>query len=401
MRPIEGNIIDKLELGRKSEKLLEDLKNEQERERSIFAMIPIGIAVATDSSCQEIIHNPASAEIFRIPGWHSTSFANPKHPPVGAYQNNKLLVAEQMPLQRAAWKGENVDDMEFMIRWPDGVTKHIQASSRPLLNREGKIIGAICTTKDITPLENKNHELQEKNKNLEDIVRERTEALLEMQSQFARLSRLDLMGELAGSIGHEIRNPMTTVRGYLQLLLNNQTTTDTNAIFEIMIDELDRANDIITEFLSIAQTKTSELKDCNLNTIITSQFPLMEARCIMSDVTLKTELDLLPLLKLDAKLITQLLLNLVHNGLEAMDDGGVLTISTYTTGSEVILSVADQGKGIPPQNMEKISKPFFTTKESGTGLGLPVCQTIARKHDAVIDCQTSKNGTTFIVKFKI
>ncbi|MCW3490129.1 two-component system sensor histidine kinase NtrB [Dethiobacter alkaliphilus] len=398
---LASDFLETLQLGGRSEQLLKELKDEKEREKSIFSLIPIGIAVAPNRGCYEVIHNPASAEIFRLTGWQSISFTNPKHPPISTYQHGKLLTPEEMPLQRAAWKGEKVDDMEFMARWPDGVTKYIQSSSIPLLNSQGQIIGALCTVKDITPQKITKHQLQAQNKNLEHIVSERTKELLDMQTQFSRLSRLDLMGELAGSLGHEIRNPLTTIRGYLQLLLQNKSTTDINTIFEIMIEELDRANEIITEFLSISKSKASEFKDCNLNNIINSLFPLLEARGLMENITIKTELNEIPLLKLDAQLINQLLLNLVHNGLEAMEDGGVLTIRTHRTDDEVVLSVADQGHGVPPEYTEKILNPFFTTKESGTGLGLPVCLTIARKHDAKVKCQSDKNGTTFYVHFKI
>ena len=394
-----SNFFDNLELRKRSRQLLQDLKDEKERERTILSLIPIGISIATDPSCEEIIHNPASAEIFRVPGWHSLSLANPNRPHIDVYQNGKILSPEEMPLQRSTYRGETSDDVELVLHWPDGVTKHIQMSCRPMLDEDNQIIGALSTVKDITHIKKAKIELKTKNENLETVVRERTESLLYLQAQFSRLSRLDLLAELAGSIGHEIRNPMTTVRGYLQLLLSNQNTTDSNIIFELMIEELDRANSIITEFLSISKNKNIEFKECDLNQIISTLFPLMEARGLMTNVTITLELNEVPALKLDAQLINQLLLNLVHNGLEAMPKGGVLTIRTYTYKDEVIMSIQDEGPGIPPAYQSQILNPFFTTKENGTGLGLPVCDTIVRNHDAKIHFTSSKNGTTFFIIF--
>ncbi|KUK63541.1 MAG: Signal transduction histidine kinase, nitrogen specific, NtrB [Desulfotomaculum sp. 46_80] len=94
-----------------------------------------------------------------------------------------------------------------------------------------------------------------------------------------------------------------------------------------------------------------------------------------------------------------MILNLTRNGLEAMDKGGYLTIKTFTDGQSVILAVKDQGKGILPEHMDKLYMPFFTTKDSGTGLGLAVCYKIAARHNAKIDLETSPAGTTFFVSF--
>jgi signal transduction histidine kinase len=103
---------------------------------------------------------------------------------------------------------------------------------------------------------------------------------------------------------------------------------------------------------------------------------------------------------LDEKEIRQLILNLVRNGLEAISPGGVIRIRTFSEEDEVVLSVQDNGKGINPDVLEKLGTPFFTTKDTGTGLGLAVCYSIAARHNARIDIETGPEGTTFFVKFK-
>ncbi|WP_345788099.1 ATP-binding protein [Desulfotomaculum copahuensis] len=217
----------------------------------------------------------------------------------------------------------------------------------------------------------------------------------------ARLDRLNLVGEMAAALGHEVRNPITTVRGFLQLLEDKKELSSFREYFDLMIDELDRASAIITEFLSLAKNKTIELKEENLNHILTAMLPLLQSDSAKMDKSVHLELSDIPALLLDEKEIRQVILNLVRNGLEAMPPGGRLTIKTYREDTEAVLAVQDQGNGLPPGVLERIGTPFFTTKENGTGMGLAVCYSIAARHKAKIDIETGPAGTTFLVKFTL
>jgi two-component system, sporulation sensor kinase E len=221
-----------------------------------------------------------------------------------------------------------------------------------------------------------------------------------LSSEMARLTQMNLVGEIAASIGHEIRNPMTCVRGFLQMIKDSDGNPEYKDYYDLMIDELDRANSIISEFLSLANNKKVDLQLQNLNSIIQSIAPLIIADAIAQDKTVSVDLGEITPLLLDHKEIRQLILNLTRNGFEAMQAGGNLSISTYEENGEVVMSVADEGCGIEPDILEKISMPFFTTKEHGTGLGLPACYSIAGRHNAKIEIRTGKNGTCFLVKFK-
>lgn len=221
------------------------------------------------------------------------------------------------------------------------------------------------------------------------------------EKEMSRLDRLNLVGEMAASIGHEIRNPLTTVRGYLQLFQKKEETIEYYEQFQTMIDELDRANLIITEFLSLAQNKAIEFKLCNLNTIISTLFLLIQADAFRYGHTVQIEMGNVPDINLDEKQLRQLLLNLTRNAFEAMNTGGTLTIQTYVDGDNAVLAVRDTGGGIPPRILEKIGIPFLTTKEDGVGLGLAVCYRIAHHHSAKIDVKTSSQGTTFLIAFQI
>lgn len=245
----------------------------------------------------------------------------------------------------------------------------------PLVTPSGQIEGVIVNARDIT--EKKNTE-----------------------GHLARLEALNLVGEMAASIGHEVRNPMTTVRGFLQLLNNKDEFKKYSNHFHLMINELDRANSIITDFLSVTKKRSVNKSKMNLNKIIQNMTILIKANAIVENKEVVLELNDIPDLILDEREIDQLLLNLARNGLESMDAGGTLTIKTLRIDNEVILIVEDEGTGIPTDIIAKIGTPFITTKETGTGLGLTVCFNIANRHNAVIDFETGDKGTIFYVRFK-
>ena len=221
----------------------------------------------------------------------------------------------------------------------------------------------------------------------------------QLDKELSRFDSLNLVGEIAASIGHEVRNPMTTVRGYLQMFLSKNEFALHKERLETMIEELDRANSIITEFLSLAKNKTTQMKIGNLNNIINVLFPLIQADAFRLGHSVQVESN--PVLDnlLDEKEIRQLILNLVRNALEAMEMNGLVKIKTYVISEEVVLEISDTGNGIPSDILDKIGTPFVTTKANGTGLGLSVCYRIAQRHKAKINVKTGSTGTTFLIHF--
>jgi len=249
---------------------------------------------------------------------------------------------------------------------------------------------------------------------LEDLVTERTQELQvandlltqevfdrkRAEIEMARLDGLNLIGEMAASISHEVRNPMTTVKGFLQLLRPKQAPRD-QEFFDLMIEELDRANSMLEEFLSISRTKRTLFECHNINDIVTSTLPLFQADAYNNDQLLTIELNKVPDLQLNLQEIRQLLLNLVRNGLEAMSSGGQLRVKTFSTNREVVLAVSDEGHGMERAILEKLGTPFFTTKDKGTGLGLAVCYGIVSRHNGTISVESSPKGSIFSVHFEL
>nr|WP_051410034.1 response regulator [Brevibacillus panacihumi] len=220
-----------------------------------------------------------------------------------------------------------------------------------------------------------------------------------LEKEMARLDRLHLIGEMAAGIAHEIRNPMTTVRGFLQLAKNSRDSSALQFV-DLMLAELDRANVIITEFLTLAKNKTNEMTRQHLEDALATLLPLIQAEAVLSGKNVQIDWAKCPEVYLDGKEIRQLFLNLALNGLEAMPPGKTLTIKIYEQDEEVVLEVTDEGPGIEEELLEKIWTPFFTTKEKGTGLGLAVCYSVANRHRAKIEVKSSGSGTSFFVRFK-
>ncbi|MBC9786477.1 PAS domain S-box protein [Heliobacterium chlorum] len=222
-----------------------------------------------------------------------------------------------------------------------------------------------------------------------------------IEKEMSRLDRLNLIGEMAGGIGHEIRNPLTTVKGFLQIMQGKEDLRHYHEYIELMISEIERANYIITDFLSLSKTNKIYQTRENISEIVRKMNPLLQAHAYKLDKEVKLELESVPKIIGDEKEIRQLILNLVLNGLDASQPKESVTIKTYTYDDFVVLDVIDRGKGIPKKFREKIGVPFFTTKDNGTGLGLAVCYGIAGRHRAKISYETGANGTTFSVVFPI
>ncbi|MGJ9381636.1 ATP-binding protein [Salipaludibacillus sp. CF4.18] len=221
----------------------------------------------------------------------------------------------------------------------------------------------------------------------------------EREKQKQHYEKLNLIGEMAAGVAHEVRNPMTTVKGFLQLMAENEELEKHKPIFDLMIDEVNRVTDILTEFLDIAKDKPEKLEECNLNELIKSVLPLLETRALKEGKLLDLHLSNIADLLIDKNEIRQLLLNLINNSLDAMNAGKKVQIMTYEENNKMVLSIMDEGKGIPSDIIDDIAIPFVTTKDKGTGLGIPICFSIAKRNNAKIDYTSSPEGTTFNIRF--
>ncbi|SEU29264.1 ATP-binding protein [Paenibacillus sp. NFR01] len=223
-----------------------------------------------------------------------------------------------------------------------------------------------------------------------------------MRSELDNAERLTLVGQMAAGITHEIRNPMAVVRGFLQLM-REKSPDELDSYYQIVMEELDRANSIINDFLSLAQSRISDKEIADLHHVIEDLAPLLWADANLRGQSVELQLDpALPLLRLNVREIKQMILNLARNAMEAMGPKGVLTMVTRTIGGNVELIIKDTGSGIPEDMLKNMFVPFFTTKDQGTGLGLPLCLSIAERHQGKIHVDSAMGqGTTITVSFPV
>ncbi len=248
----------------------------------------------------------------------------------------------------------------------------------PIYDENQKITGALGICQDITEIERLRNELH-------------------------RIDRLHVIGQMAASFAHEVRNPLTVIRGFMQLMQRQMEPDKMQAYLGMVISELDRANEIIGNFLSLSQNRFLQKDKMNLNQVIEEIEALLHAEASHSNIELIIEKDPnLQDLMLNDKEIKQLILNLTRNGIESMTSNGTGTLYIRTIQEEdaAVLEVQDTGHGIPKNKLDHLFEPFYTTKPSGTGLGLAVCLSIVERHQAKIDVRSEENvGTTFTIRF--
>jgi PAS domain S-box-containing protein len=220
-----------------------------------------------------------------------------------------------------------------------------------------------------------------------------------LQAELARLERLNLIGQMAGGIGHEIRNPLTAVRGFLQLLKDRHPESQKQ--FEIMLSEIDRANTIITEFLDLAKTKPEKLVKEDLNEVIATIYPIIQARAFACDMQITLELQSIPETCLSVPEMRQILLNLLNNAIDASPPRSTIFIRTKVLGDEVVLEVEDEGSGVCPDMLPRLGTPFLTTKPHGTGLGLAITYNLVKILNGRVTVRSDSSGTLFTVHIPI
>lgn len=266
------------------------------------------------------------------------------------------------------------------VAWMNGQERHdLLMDSSLLKDMEGRKVGAYVIFKDVTNLRS-------------------------LEQQVQRSDRLAMIGQIAAGTAHEIRNPLTSIKGFLQVLkktLNDNGMKKEHAYTELMLNEIDRINELVSEFLLLSKPKHIAFTRIDVAAVIREILPIINNEAILHGVIVEYESSLdLPLIVADRELLKQVFINICKNGIEAMgNEGGTLTITEKIDAAEQRLTILiqDSGPGIPAFLIDKIFDPFFTTKEEGTGLGLSVCQRIIHDIGGTLRVSSKGYGTIFIV----
>jgi signal transduction histidine kinase len=243
---------------------------------------------------------------------------------------------------------------------------------------------------------------------IQSFLRDVTEKRL-LEKQVRQTGKLASIGTFTAGLAHEIRNPLNSVN--LQLLLLERRIRDGSRFSEsesmelinIVREEVSRLDNLVTEFLFFAKPLNPDFHPNNIHRILDDVFALFHARMEQNGIALERDyVDNMPLLALDAEKTKQAFINIVQNSIEAMTEGGVLSVSTEAGPKRVVIKIEDTGAGIPREDLDKAFEVFYTSKEKGTGLGLPISFQIIEMHGGSLEIESHEGeGTTCTMTFII
>lgn len=261
---------------------------------------------------------------------------------------------------------------EICNRAKDGTLYWVDTTIVPFLNKNGKPYQYLSIRTDITE-------------------RKKQEEVLHRQDKLAAV------GQLAAGVAHEIRNPLTSMRGYAEFLQLDEKDPERLEFLNIILDEIERVNTIVEDFLVLAKPKAVELEEKNIVPVIKTVISMQEFEAIKKNVRLHFDCEQKNILiNCDENRLKQVFLNFIKNAIEAMPNGGDLYVKAMIHDNNVQISIQDTGVGIPKEQLKKLGEPFFTTKKQGHGLGLMMSFKIIEGHQGKVFVESELNkGTTF------
>jgi two-component system, sporulation sensor kinase A len=269
-------------------------------------------------------------------------------------------------------QGQEISGLDIMLLRKDRSSFNANVSLLPLKNDQGDVIGCVGIGRDVTDTK-------------------------KAQEMLRKSETLSVVGELAAGIAHEIRNPLTSLKGFLQLL----KAQNTNYI-DILLREVERINNIVNEFMSMAKPHSINFVKVKMEKIIEDIVSFMLPQALLHNVEITIQFDYHhDQFTCEPNQLKQLLMNLLKNAIEARPNGGEITIVVRSReDGSVIIQVIDEGEGIPEKELTKLGEPFFSLKENGTGLGLAVCYRIVEAHRGSLSFKSKLNeGTTVEIFF--
>ncbi len=231
-------------------------------------------------------------------------------------------------------------------------------------------------------------------------LREQTDLILEKEEQLRRAERLSTMGELAAGIAHEIRNPLASIKGTAEILLDAATPDPKREEFmKLMLNEVNRLNSVVTNFLGLARFQRLNRESASISDILWRMLHIMDLQLGRKNIAARAHFAPdLPELRLDVSQMEHAILNLLLNAVASMPNGGVLSLTTRLekrNGADAVqVEITDTGVGIAPEHLSHIFDPFFTTKSDGTGLGLPIVKRILKAHGGAISISSEPGRGT-------
>jgi len=327
--------------------------------------------------------------------------------------SHELLPYDGIPISTILQKtlaGRSIEIRDYPIMGLHEFPLYFTMNINPLLI-DGKIPGILISSNDVTKRVQLEEALKQYTVELENKVDRGTATAKKLEQQVLHSEKLAALGRLAAGVAHEIGNPLTSISTFAQLLREMAQDEFTQNSLDIINNHIQRITDIVRRMATFARADSLNIKDVNLNDVLNSTLDLMRLdKRMKSDIAIAVSLDPdLPRVMIDEGQISQVFINIILNAFDAMPNGGTLRVHTRRGGDDedretVIITFADTGVGIPPEELQKIYDPFFTTKEAGkgTGLGLSLSYEIIRrfKGDINVSSEVGK-GTVFTILLPI
>ena len=277
-------------------------------------------------------------------------------------------------------QGGMLRDWELKISSQYGAQIPLSLSVAPLKDENDKEMGSVLLLRDLREIR-------------------------DLQERVRRSERLASLGRLAAGVAHEIRNPLSSIRGFAQFFQNRFKGQEKEQEYaSVMVREVDRLNRVITELLDFARPKEPRRELHSAGEILEQTLKVIESELAKKNIAVERNLEAsLPRILVDRDQLSQALLNLLLNALESMEGAGKIRISMESGGAEVLaISISDTGRGIPKEDLERVFEPFFSTKRKGTGLGLAIVHQIVESHKGEIQVESREGqGTTFRITLPI
>ena len=291
------------------------------------------------------------------------------------------------------------DRFETRHRRKDGQVIDVEVSVNWLPGNGGQLFVFL---REITERKKMDDELRRHSEHLEELVEERTEKLKSAQETLLRSERLAAIGELAAMVGHDLRNPLTSIANaayYLKTELSPSVDERAEEMLEVIAKEIEHSNKIVEDLLEYSSKLRLEPRETTPRSIVESAMALGK---VPSNIQVTNLTSQEPRIMIDVENIKRVIVNLVRNAVDAMPNGGKVIITSRETKGEVSFSFTDTGTGMTKETMKRMWSPLFTTKPKGMGFGLAICKRIVEAHGGSIFAEsTVGEGSTFTVTLPI
>jgi two-component system, sporulation sensor kinase E len=273
----------------------------------------------------------------------------------------------------------------------------------PIFQRDGVMFGTICAI-DPDPYAFSSNEIELMKslaKILSQVVTYHMPDQHTKKDQLAEQKKMSMVGEMAAGFAHEIRNPLQSVRGFIQFLFDEEN--DPKGYKKIMLDDLDRIKEIVHDFVLATQPPHPKKEKVLVKDLVTKSVQSLQTMAILENIRISIDFaDEQSYIYADEIQMKQVFINLLTNSIEAIGTNGNIWIQTRSqANTEFVFCISDNGSGIPISILDSVSHPFFSTKENATGMGLSISRRIVEAHGGMISIESGKQGTTIYIKLPI